>query len=365
MKLLFIAYHFDPYPGVGSTRISYWAKHAKRLDPNIQKVDVITTTSNPDKTDGIDHIYVIPISSEQKKFLDIGSDWIKPLKDFLNDHLKLISYDVAIITGNPFGHFFIQDKLKKSNIKTIIDFRDPMALNPRAIKSVGFYMKLPFKVFLEAYFIYQSTLTICINKYCKNLILFKNIFNKKIKLIDNGYDESVFQCLKSKTKAGNKVSLAFAGTAYDDRSPNNLIEAINESSLFELWVIGNNNHIPSSSNVLNKGFQTYKETIEILKEADILVLLTAGYPFESSTKIFDYLRLKKPILILSQNEYKRTAIKDILENYPAKIFVKNEKLEIKKALHDITGIKDPINYSHYKFSREVGLKNLLNYLRII
>jgi hypothetical protein len=43
MKLLFIAYYFEPYPGVGSQRISYWAKHLNEVAPDI-KVDVITAT---------------------------------------------------------------------------------------------------------------------------------------------------------------------------------------------------------------------------------------------------------------------------------------------------------------------------------
>ena len=49
MKVLFIAYYFEPFPGVGAKRISYWAKYLKKIDNNISKCDVITAIPQTEK----------------------------------------------------------------------------------------------------------------------------------------------------------------------------------------------------------------------------------------------------------------------------------------------------------------------------
>lgn len=363
MKLLFIAYHFEPFPGVGSKRISYWAKHAKELDCQIQLVDVITTTENAQDFEGIDNIFTVPTEYRKNRFPDIGRNWLKPLRNFLKDHLKGRKYDYAIITGNPFGHFFIQNSLKRKGIRPVLDFRDPMAINPRAQKTLGYRLKLPLRVLLETYFISKSSMSICINNYCQNLVYANSFLRKKIRLIDNGFDEIDFQGLVQNNSNSEKLTLAFAGSAYKDRDPSNLIDAIKGFDEFELILLGKNPHIENSDRIKNLGLKSYRETMGILNQADILVLLTSGFPFESSTKVFDYIALRKPILVIEQEVSESTAIKDILRDYPSKLILTNDAITIKNRLKDVVKLKRNFEYDCQKFSRANGFKKLMTYLK--
>ena len=59
MKLLFIAYYFEPYDGVGAKRISYWAKYIKKLCDKVQICDVITATKQKNRFMNIDNVYFV------------------------------------------------------------------------------------------------------------------------------------------------------------------------------------------------------------------------------------------------------------------------------------------------------------------
>jgi len=92
MKVLFIAYYFEPFSGVGAKRISYWAKHLKRVDNTIQKCDVITATPQNEKFDTIDNVFYVENTNQGllRKFIkfDKGASWLYDLRKFVKNNIK-------------------------------------------------------------------------------------------------------------------------------------------------------------------------------------------------------------------------------------------------------------------------------------
>ena len=79
MKILFIAYYFEPFSGVGAKRISYWAKNLKRVDSNISKCDVITAIPQTEDFDTIDNVFYVENTNQgllRRCFLAVKqNDW--------------------------------------------------------------------------------------------------------------------------------------------------------------------------------------------------------------------------------------------------------------------------------------------------
>lgn len=372
MNVLFIAYYFEPFSGVGAKRISYWAKNLKRLDPRIDKCDVITTIEQTNNTlSEVDHIYVVPKSTNSFfgkliKF-DTGAGWLKSLNHFFEKRADYQQYDYAVLTGNPFFHFFVIRKLRKLGIKTIIDFRDPLANNPRSVKADTLKRKIKSVLlkFVERHFIGSADITITVNNYCAELLAGFDKFKEKIQIIDNGFEEEYFFNLPEYKHQNGPINLVYAGSLYADRSALSLIEAISINDDFIFNHIGNvNSGIKHIDNVISHGLKSYPDTIRLMNEFQVTLIFTSGYDFESTTKIFDYIALNKVILILTEGQVKTGALHDITKGYPNVYWANNTARAINVILAEIKST--PFNHSpfeHMKYSREEGLKQLINLMK--
>ena len=312
MKILFIAYYFEPFEGVGAKRISYWAKNLKRVNPSIEQCDVITATKQNRNSvfEYIDNIYYVETSKNSlfgKVFkFDPGASWLKNLKKFTKENIKKNSYDYVIITGNPFLHFFIINEYKKLGIQTILDFRDPFATNPRGMQLDSPIKKLKNSILkrIEKYFIKNANYIITVNKYCVVLLQDHEKFKDKIYTIDNGYDEQLLNLVDIK-KIEKKLPLkiCYAGKLYRDRNPLNFIDVINQQDNFVFHHIGEESEYLVDVNeekIIKHGVKSYLETLNIIGEMEIAIIFTSGYTFESTTKIFDYIALDRIILIINK-----------------------------------------------------------------
>ena len=247
MKVLFIAYYFEPYEGVGAKRISYWAKNIKRIDNNIKVCNVVTATeqTNNFNYDFIDNVYCV--KDTRKSFFgkifkfDPGASWLKNLKKFTKENIDKHSYDYVVITGNPFLHFFIIKEYRKLGIQTVLDFRDPFATNPRGIRLDTTIKKLKSYILkrIEKYFIKNADYIITVNKYCGKLLQGHEKFKNKIYIIDNGYDEQLLKLLDTKkTEKKFPLKICYAGKLYKDRNPLIFLDIINKKDDFIFHHIG-------------------------------------------------------------------------------------------------------------------------------
>jgi len=198
MNLLLVAYYYDPFPGVGAQRISYWAKNINRADGSIN-VSVVTATPGTASTPET-KVYYLDNTKPQKKLINLFKthrdeiNWSYSLEEWLKTSKE--KYDVVLFTGGPFLHFRVAKWLKKhTNSKIVFDFRDPMSNNPRA-ENRGLFLKIKrfLMSLIERGFVKNADLVISVNPWCLDLI--RGVKNMKTAIIDNGYDENTMRKTK-------------------------------------------------------------------------------------------------------------------------------------------------------------------------
>lgn len=364
MKVVFIAYFFKPYPGVGAQRLTYWADNANDFDVI---PEVITTIDQ--NIDSSYKVHVVKNTNQVRKLSkvikDQGYSWYLDLNQFISCH-NFNEVDAFVISGGPFMHFEIAKDLKKRypKSKIIFDYRDPFGYNPR-------FNDRKFKSSIKKYYERKhnryADIIITVNNYCANYLQ----TNKPISIIDNGYDETAFNGieLSSNYNKSNQFRLAHAGSLYADRNPTNLLKVITSGenvSLFSFDQFGAESNFLDpfllSDNVNYLGRILYKDLIKKLTSYDAVTLFTSGDPFESTTKIFDYMALNQRILIVTEGEVKTGALNEITKSYPNIIWVVNQQEEINKALNKLRGITiQPFDAT--PFSRRESLRKFIELIK--
>lgn len=375
MKVLFIAYYFEPFPGVGAKRISYWAKNIKRIDDSITRCDVITATKQDSIIKGIDNIYYVEDTNSGvlRKLIkyDRGASWYYDLKKYIKNNIREKEYDYVVYTGDPFLHFFTIREIKNLHIKTILDFRDPFSNNPRNTLNISFVRKIKMYILgiIEEYFLKKADIIITVNSFCAELFRSYKKYITKIKIIDNGFDEQLLiKINKKKTFPSQSFNLSYAGKLYQDRNPQIFFNSLKRFKNAKFYHIGEKSEYieEETEQIFSLGSYSYVETLNILSSMDICMIFTSGYSFESTTKIFDYIALNKIILIISDGEIKSGQLHNITKDYPYVYWAKNDIDEITKALSLIEN-KLSLNmndsFNSYSYSREYGLKKLINILK--
>lgn len=358
MKVLFISYFFEPEPAVGAKRISYWAKHFKEHSPE-SEVYVITSTENPSDLN-IDKI--ITVKSKTKKLLsylikDEGLNWGASIKE------ELMKYKLSpthiVISGSPFMQFALIPFFKKQySAKILLDYRDPFAVNPR-FKNSGF--KVWMKRYFERKFNREANAILSVNSYCLELLEGYKKDQSKFDVIANGYDESEMPKLKSEKKPESTFNLVYAGTFYEDRSPKVLLEALSTDDNLKLVHMGRTStYLENSNSVIYEGMKNYKEMLSSIGNQNAGLIITSGEPFESTTKVYDYIAMKVPIFVITSGEIGKGAIADDLANYPS-VWAQNNTKSILEGIEKLKHLGN-LDTDVEHFSRENGLKKLISIL---
>lgn len=365
MKVVFIAYFFKPYQGVGAQRVTYWVENVSQY--GIQP-EVITTIEQ--KEQSAYPIHVVKNTGEKRIFSafikDQGYTWYTNLKKFIEKN-KFEGVDAFVITGGPFMHFKIAGNLKKlyPSAKIVFDYRDPFSVNPRFNEGK---LRSSIKKFFEQKFNRFADQIITVNTYCSTFIQ----TNKKVEIIDNGFDEAAFLNIDFnilEQKNSNKVFvLAYAGSLYPNSNPTTFLNVI--SKKFQSTVtfdhFGNKSELLTpflnENNINYKGKLPYKELIKKLTTYDCLTLFTSGDPFESTTKIFDYMALNKRILLVTEGELYTGALHEITKDYPNIIWAKNNQNDLHDKIIEIQKLAvKPFDASI--FSRKESLKKFVELLK--
>jgi hypothetical protein len=358
--ILFVAYLFEPDKTVGSKRMTYWAKNWKSIHPK-DMVTVLTNTSFTEKENGVDFQYFVPpIPSNSllsKGIKDEGINWSKPLLACIE--ANQITANVAIISGSPFMHFDIQKQLQKRGTKTIIDYRDPFASNPRFGNSK---IKVAIKNYFEKRFNNQANAILTVNDYCLNLLAGYSTSDNRFTVIKNGYDDSISRSDESILQTKSAVNFIYGGTFFEDRSALPLMHIINKEK-HKLHHIGAENEfsrlLTVHTNYTAYGLRTYDQLMKGLTEADVCVLFSSGKAFESTTKVYDYIAANKTIWIISNAKISSGALYEELKEYPKAVFSKNDEVSLRIDLPQVIKIiNNSIDYNPIVFSRKNGLEKL-------
>lgn len=360
MRVLILAYSFYPSKSVAAIRTTYWA--AQMVEHYGYAVDVITAEkSDQMEHKGYNHIYIPHVSTSSKWALikDEGLSWKKDVLKYFEKEKGTELYDFVIISGGPFLHFDLGRKLKKRGIakKAVLDYRDPFSYNPR------FNDPLPkrwIKQGVELYLNFGADLILSVNDLCLTYI--KNISGAKKRVIPNGYDERNFS-INSSEIAGKEKTLVYPGKFY--WHPKALFNVLKKQG-YQLLHAGAQktldlNELSAQSFYQYKGVIGQQEIPAFITQGHIGVVFLSEIPFESTTKIFDYLGLNKKVLVITRGKKNDGVMGELLKAYPNVVWAYENEVDIQKALEELEELTiKPVNVSNY--SRKHALFTLVEIL---
>lgn len=247
--------------------------------------------------------------------------WVNIVLKTIDEIIDFQKIDLIYTTGDPYSNHFNGYYLKKKyNLPWVADFRDEWTNSPYVNQ---FYKNDKFRLELH------KNMENSIVNFADKIIAvtsnssqnYRNIFNlpfEKVETITNGYDDKDFEFFEKISKKNEKFTIVYYGTLYLNRDLSELINAINilieknrvKISNITLKVIGKcDNLIKTSMLECDKygmldfiEFLPHNECLKKGSEADLLILYVGEEDKFKSIypgKVFEYLRLQKPILAIS------------------------------------------------------------------
>lgn len=362
-KLLIVSYTFPPTPGIGGRR---WAKFAKYLKRKGYELIVVTADiSSSQKSEwtsdmnGLDVVriptnYPSIVSNPQpgllnkfryfatvKKlqwqvkgnYFDRTSLWKESVQSKISELIQSKGINCVIVTGGPFQltHHVVSLKTKFPNVKFIVDFRDLWTQD----SEITFFSVMPEKRKALELEMEKQTVQLA-DKVINTMENMSEYYSKltdknKIHTITNGFDPDDFLNLVNNAgRRENEIVFTYAGTLYLNlhyvlepffaaiaklkanqpelyskvkfkfigKFPDEYLEYVKKYEIAEAIIIKAN--IP------------LRAVLSEIKESDFcLLVLNDVYSFNLSTKFFEYIALKRKVVVLSN---KGTAPEFIVEN---------------------------------------------------
>jgi len=244
--------------------------------------------------------------------------WIKPSIKYLTKYIRENPVDLIISTGPPHSMHLIAFGLKeKFDIPWIADFRDPWT-------DIDFYAKLRLTKWadkihhkLELKVLTKADHVVTVSPGCATDL--GKIVNRKIEVINNGYDPLDYQF--TKPEQDKTFTISHFGAFNKDRNPGKLWVAINEISknspefkkLLRIQLIGQTddsiiNDIRKNNlteNLILIEHLAHQEGLVQLSKSQVLLLPLNDAPNVKGIlpgKMFEYMALQRPILALGPTD---------------------------------------------------------------
>ena len=337
--VLMIAYYFPPLGGAGVQRTLKFVKYLPTF--NYESI-VLTPNSSFIRYKSFDNSLKEEIPKETKIYntFIIDLNWIfkilyglklKKLVNFINGRLIFPDYqkqwlpfakrkikhiikkdkiDLVFITSPPYSTQLLGKWIKnKYNLPIVSDFRDPFTFN-HEWKNRNYFNKC-FKY--EENLLNKCNIIIANTKGNKKKYIEKfNIPEKKIEVINNGFDEDDFKNIKVRKRQNRKIIFSHIGQFYGDYNAMPFILALNKLKNIELRFIGS---LTQNDKKLIKKFGlsnfiktvdycSHKKALQYNQESDFLLLIipNENWNFWIPGKTFEYINSNKKILaIIPQN----------------------------------------------------------------
>ena len=359
-KLLILAYDFPPYVSVGGLRPFSWYKLLHRFD-----VYPIIVTRQWENRFGNGLDYISPgysDATEQEEnpqgmiikapfmpnlanrlFLKHGADKFKLTRriitsfyEFLqfvffignkrtvyfaaDEFLKNNKVDCIIATGDPFVLFKYAARLsRKYSIPWIADYRDAW-VQDKTSKSAIYRRWCAFferRILKNAYKL--TTVSTFMQKQIET-----NVKGKDFEIVYNGFDPEILNVTEGIEQEGGILKIAFAGTIYDSHPIESFLRVCNEilaenaDARLELNFYGINKEkeikqlLATKYHLLKKHMRIYPrmdnlELVKTLARQNVFLLFNDYWVIGS--KIFDYVAVKRKILLCYENDSEANALK--------------------------------------------------------
>lgn len=378
-KLLLVSYHSGPSRTVGVQRPNYWFEAIEDITDGRYCIHLATATRWDQLKQNLHYVPdlhaaslaepygVFPdwapafVKAEQmnaRTFNTLSHYWQVALENYF-DHTDL-SFDAVVMTGNPFSFFdFARYAKEKWYARTVLDYRDPFANNPR--------MKFTSEArerarYIEKGFNLQADLAIVVNEDCRALLVAADEIATAI--IPNGFDDRVPIQANSPNEQDGTIKLVHAGQFRSDCPPNALLDAIQPGhhSFHHIGTIDARlADVLVSDKVVAHGHKPYAETLGLIASADCGIVFITEDAFETPTKVFDYLAAGIDILVCTAGEKHAGALADLLKGRDGIYWSHNTPVDLRRFLASYTPTRDRtrLHEQGARFSRRHSTEQLI------
>lgn len=347
-SVLLISYFMPPAETVAVHRLDYWQEalpkiaKSKRKSLNVTVLTAIESYKNdsryivvPDRGDyGVDDISTQALVDRAKasRVNYFAAYWASHVRQYFDANPD-VKFDSIVISGNPFFYFELGAYFKeKWDAKIILDFRDPLANNPRFVYSDA---HKSFVNDLEDAYLSTADYALSVNKYCVDAL---RLPTPEIgHVVANGYDERIIDKIKpiKLRTADNTMSFVYTGSFYADRNAEHFLACLNPKQ-HKLIHIGRqaatDSHLDAYPAMERYGLMPYSDVIGYCRSMDAGIIFTSGAPFEQTTKIFDYIATGIDIIIVTDGEVQTGELENLTKNLEGVYWVKNNPASITKFL---------------------------------
>jgi len=308
---------------------------------------------------------------------DGNAVWANNVIKEIQQKVNFSEIDVVYSTSAPYSTHLIGNYIKKEfNIPWVSDFRDQWINNPySAFDKNSLRYKLENNI--EESIILNCDRVITTTSISrKNYVNSYNLDSRKISTITNGYDEEDFKNIYLEKVNKEKFRIIHNGSFYLKRNPYTFTMAIknllkdklvdklnieiilngqNDSSIIEksMSILGEDKDI-----LICNGYLPHDQSLSYSQEADILLLVCGNEESSKEVytgKVFEYLRLKRPIMAISPKE---SLVEELLEE---------TKCGVNVEYNNVEKIQEVILYYYNKWLKneavEIEAKNIEKYER--
>jgi glycosyltransferase involved in cell wall biosynthesis len=414
-KLIIISYFYPPAAFVGGERTQYWAEN---LHKHGYYPVVITRQWNKGQKDLVNRINHNQHSVEKYETYEVHRlpynrslrdkcapfKWLKPIQKLLtlcelvfsNYFLSVLPYSnffsyakgliekdkniqLVLISGRPFRSFFFGYRLKKvfPHIHWVADYRDEWTTSRNKTPGFinGFIRSLERNS--EKRWLSNASLFINVSEKWKPRI--ENLTETKGKEVKNGYIENIKPLGKGTfIKPADSFQIAYVGTLYQNQEIESFLKVLNQiKKEITLYFIGSE-LIPSEKYRLQQLAKKYDFLIRIQKLSkqelynnlqNIDLFFATPYANVDGclpVKAFDYLILKKPIILYpSDNDVFEEFILDTQSGIIAANEIEAENIiadYIKKKKNGELKPRQLKNDNIQKYSRAYQTRRLASFL---
>lgn len=374
-RVLLVAYYAGASSGVSVQRPNYWFEEMEKLAGGTVTVDVAVAVSWPDAPD---RVHVVPdlgsatISEKGPlepwaqnvaelsranghSFTQQAAFWAYALEEYFDDRRD--DFDVVVITGNPFPPFeFARYAKRRWYAATVLDYRDPFSMNPRAAMSDAAHTVARY---VEVGWNHMADIVTTVNERCAEWVQADP--QTRIEVIRNGFDErDGLPELVAEREAG-RIRFAHAGRFYGISPPDEFIRALSTHGA-ELHQLGSQLDYDGPT-VRNRGSVPRGEVVPVLTGMDCGVTFSSELGFETPTKVFDYLAAGLDILILYRGNPAESALAEMLDGVRGVHWVVDDEATIGSFLSEYTPTRHLGRERRLRFSRSASTTTMLDLVR--
>jgi hypothetical protein len=362
-KVLILAYDFPPYVSVGGLRPYSWYKYFREfgIDPVVvtrqwsnkkgSMLDYIsegfsseTVVTNNEWGMLIQAPYHSNLSN--RLLLKYGDQRFVFLRKTITAFFEVVQYffavgpkasvyksarvylkennvDAIIATGDPFVLFSYASKLSKEfSTPWIADYRDPWTNNSERFKNP---FRLFFEGFLEKKIVSSAVLITTVSRFVQSIIE-NRVKSVPFEILPNGFDELIInQLMDQPQPVHSKLQIALAGSINQWHPIRIFLEQIclfnseNQTRRIQLNFFGVNikNELEF---MIDSEFPSLKQDVFLSNKLSNTIVLTelsksnATLLFNNyaymGTKIFDYLGIKRKIILCYENDSEAMVLKE-------------------------------------------------------